>query len=465
MTLSERDGKRCQQADYVQSCLRPAVTSEKLLAHTVYTAAPLSYNRRRPARFVRYEQTWERMSEMSERTTFVRLVTVTTLFIALAVGRPTVTHASAFQAPQVRLVHASPDAPSMDLLVNGTVILSDLEYGSISEYAATSMGTYQVQVVPAGTAGPALIDESLTFGSGESYTIAATDVMTSITPILIEDDNTIPSLGQARVRFMHLSPDAPAVDIAVAGGPVLFANVAFGTVSDYVTVRGGAYDLQVRLAGTMMVVMTLPGVQLASDAVHTVCAIGLVAGNPPLAAVSAVDAGMARLRIVNGSPDAPAIDVWLNGTIVVSNLPFGEASPYVPVAGGEHLFELVASGTTFPVLVSERLTFAPVTAYTIAATDALAAITPVVYLDDNAAPPDGQAKVRLMHLSPDAPAVDVAVSGGPALFDNVAFQDASGYQAVDAGIPLGQPPLEALFSVDARHVFPAYLPAIHGPSS
>ena len=33
--------------------------------------------------------------------------------------------------------------------------------------------------------------------------------------------------GAAQARVVHASPDAPAVDVAVAGGPVLFSNVAF----------------------------------------------------------------------------------------------------------------------------------------------------------------------------------------------------------------------------------------------
>jgi hypothetical protein len=41
----------------------------------------------------------------------------------------------------------------------------------------------------------------------------------------------------AHIRVGHLSPNAPAVDVALAGGDVLFANAAFQDVADYIPVR------------------------------------------------------------------------------------------------------------------------------------------------------------------------------------------------------------------------------------
>ncbi len=51
-------------------------------------------------------------------------------------------------------------------------------------------------------------------------------------------------------------------------------------------------------------------------------------------------------------------------------------------------------------------------------------------MDDNAAPVAGMAKVRFLHASPDAPAVDIAVAGGPVLFPDVAFKEHAGYASV-----------------------------------
>jgi hypothetical protein len=80
------------------------------------------------------------------------------------------------------------------------------------------------------------------------------------------------------------------VDIAVTGGPVLFSNVPFKGTGDYLPVDAGTYDLEVRLAGTETVALSVPGVALEEGKVCTIFAMGLAGGEPALTAVPSVDA-------------------------------------------------------------------------------------------------------------------------------------------------------------------------------
>jgi hypothetical protein len=77
---------------------------------------------------------------------------------------------------------------------------------------------------------------------------------------------------------VHLSPNAPAVDVAVTGGPVLFANKAFKDYSAFTPVDAGTYDLEVRLAGQATVVLPLPGITLQAGKIYTVFARGFAGG-------------------------------------------------------------------------------------------------------------------------------------------------------------------------------------------
>jgi hypothetical protein len=86
---------------------------------------------------------------------------------------------------------------------------------------------------------------------------------------------------------VHASPDAPAVDIAVTGGQVLFPNVSFRTASEYAQVPAGSYNLEVRPAGTPDVALRVPNVTLQAGQNVTVFAAGL-AGDNSLAAVPVV---------------------------------------------------------------------------------------------------------------------------------------------------------------------------------
>ncbi len=179
---------------------------------------------------------------------------------------------------RLRVVHNSPDAPNVDVIVNGGVALSDVPFGAISDYLSVPGGSYNVKVSPAGAAdsGPYVIDADVALTAGTDYTVIASGFLAEIYPAVLVDDNSAPAAGTSRVRFFHGSPDAPAVDIALVDGPVLIAGAPFGANAT-ITVPAGTYDLEVRVAGTTTEVLQLRGLALADGVVYTAYASGLVA--------------------------------------------------------------------------------------------------------------------------------------------------------------------------------------------
>jgi hypothetical protein len=206
----------------------------------------------------------------------------------LVLGFATSALADGHQA-RVRVVHASPDAPAVDVWVNEGIAFSNAPFKGITDYAALDTGTYNVKVVPTGATEPVVIEADLAL-EAKDYTVVAVGLLENIEPLVLVDNNSAPAAGKAHVRFVHASPDAPAVDIAVKDGPVLFANVAFKEIGDYLPVDAGTYDLEVRLAGTDTVALDVPGLALADGTVYTVFAMGLAGGDPTLTAVPSADA-------------------------------------------------------------------------------------------------------------------------------------------------------------------------------
>jgi hypothetical protein len=180
---------------------------------------------------------------------------------------------------RVKVLHASPDAPAVDVWVNGSVVFSNLAFEESSDFAEVPAGTYTVAVSPAGMTEPIVIGPvDLELAAETDYLVVATDMLSMITPVILTADGSTPAEGNAWVRFLHASPDAPAVDIAVAdGGPVLFPNVSFQSFTEYAPVPAGTYDLEARIAGTMDVALSLPGIAVADGGVYTAVATGLVA--------------------------------------------------------------------------------------------------------------------------------------------------------------------------------------------
>ena len=177
----------------------------------------------------------------------------------------------------VNVVHASPDAPAVDVYLDGALALEGLEFGEFSGWVPVPAGDHQVQVTPAGEmADAAVIDAMVTVEAGMAYHVAATGTVAEIAPAIYPVDLSAPADGNARVRVIHTSPDAPAVDVAVAGGDVLIGDLAFPDASDALEVPAGTYDLEVRPAGTEDVALELPGVTLEAGMTYDVFAIGLV---------------------------------------------------------------------------------------------------------------------------------------------------------------------------------------------
>ena len=334
---------------------------------------------------------------------------------------------------RLRVFHGSPDAPNVDVYVDGNLAIPNLGFEEFTSYIPVPAGSYQIQVNAAGQGytGPFVISATLPFAADTDYTIAATDVLTNITPIVLTDDNTQPSMTETTIRFVHASPDAPNVDITDAMGNIIFGNVAFQeTVSG--TVPAGSYDLEVRVAGTSNVALDLPPIDFAGETVYTAWATGQVS-NSTLNAVLTVDAGPINLRVAHLSPDAPAVDVLANGGALFSNASYPAVTDYATVPAQSYFVEVVGAGTTGPAVISGTFTFDPLNDYTVAAVNTLSNIEPLPLVDDNTLPSMTETKVRFVHASPDAPAVDVTLDDGTPVFTNIAFKGVGDYLTLPAG--------------------------------
>ena len=257
----------------------------------------------------------------------------------------------------------------------------------------------------------------------------------------------------ARLRVAHLSPDAPAVDVCVAphgttdficpvlanaGGPL---GLSFGQLTKYIEIAPDQYD--VRLVAPASVdcahglvpdFTALP--ELPEGGRVTIAATGNLehGGNAAFTLRAFIDdaepaAGKAKLRFIHASPGTPAVDVGIGGgvlfTPVFENVEYGAASYIVapPAIGSE--ISARAHGTTEDVLAINPATLPAdgiLTAIAIGEIGNAAAPLDVLLCNDSGPPhmlfteckrvaaPPVRASVRIAHLSPDAPAVDVCLA-------------------------------------------------------
>jgi hypothetical protein len=204
-----------------------------------------------------------------------------------------------FQAggrPRVRALHASPDAPPVDIFVDGSKVIANLSYGQLSSYAELPEGRHNVKVFAAssGGQGKTVIDTDVNLDMGKDYTVAATGTLHDIKPVVMLDSTAAPGRNRAKVRVFHASPDAPPVDVAAPNGPTLFKDVSFGSVTPFEEVDSGKVSLAIRRSGTTQMVMNVPNFNLDGGTLYTFVALGLVQGSPPFMILPIADSGRMR---------------------------------------------------------------------------------------------------------------------------------------------------------------------------
>jgi hypothetical protein len=210
----------------------------------------------------------------------------TALVAALAVPVAADEHDNAM----VRVVHASPDAPNVDVWVDGETVLTDVPFTAVSDYLSVPAGTYNIQVTATGDTTP-VIEADLEFAAGTATTIAAHGLLADITAAVFTDDITIAD-GQAKLRAIHLSPSAPAdVDIAVTGGDVVVPGLAYPEASGYLTLDAGDYPLEIRAAGDTAAALQFD-VTLEANTNYTAFAMDAEDGVQVIAAVDATATAM-----------------------------------------------------------------------------------------------------------------------------------------------------------------------------
>lgn len=176
----------------------------------------------------------------------------------------------------VLVAHASPDAPGVDLLVDGSKQNSAaLNFPNNTGYLKVESGARNIKVNVSGTS-TTVINADLILDANKNYSVFAVDSVSKISAVVVADDLTAPASGKAHVRFIHLSPNAPAVDVALDGGAVVFGNKAFKESTAFTPLDAGSYDLEVREAGTSTVALDLDPITLQAGKIYTVFAKGFL---------------------------------------------------------------------------------------------------------------------------------------------------------------------------------------------
>jgi hypothetical protein len=385
---------------------------------------------------------------------WLRVLTIAWLLLGLAgwslLAQPAAAQDEAEPDASVRFVHASPGAPNVDFLVDGQAVAKNIAFGQAADYVALPGGDHKVQVVPAGqTAESAVIDTDLNVDSGEAYIFLAMGRLNDIEGKVFEVELGDLDEGKSRVRVIHASPDAGTIDVAVTGGDTLFDDVDSGDASDYTDLDAGTYSLDIKDQDDR-VLLNAPDIGIDGGNAYDIVVLGLIEDQTltllplvtrvtePCGSVLGREGGVddACLRLVHAVAGGPEIDVYVNGAPVVQNLAFGTATEFAVIPGGsDRKIEITAAGTPpgDQDIVDMEQDLDGGTAYQIVAMGDPDDVSGEVMRLDLSPLPSNQARVRVVHASPDAGDVDIVLTPDQKLFEDVSFKDRPPYKILDAG--------------------------------
>jgi len=178
----------------------------------------------------------------------------------------------------VSLFHTSPDAPNLDILVDDEKINTvPFEYGKNTGYVQFSSGNRNLKLRPYG-GGTVAIDQIITLEPDEDFSVFVVDEYGKASVMTLWDNPPEPAAGNARIRFINLSPDSEPLQLKIKDAALpLTVGQSFKDVSEFLNVEAKTQNFQITSGGN--VVLEIPDSELQNGYYYTIYVIGYV--TPP----------------------------------------------------------------------------------------------------------------------------------------------------------------------------------------
>ena len=124
-------------------------------------------------------------------------------------------------------------------------------------------------------------------------------------------------------------------------------------------------------------------------------------------AATIIDNKLAQFKAINASSVASALNVFVDGSLTLANIPYTGFSNYVAQIAGKRTMTVEASATPGATLLTTSPTLTAATDTSIALYGSAGALGALVLADANVSTLTATAQVRFVNVSPDLPSLDV----------------------------------------------------------
>lgn len=384
---------------------------------------------------------------------------------------------------RLQVIHnaADPAASSVDIYVNGGLLLDNFNFRQATPFIDVNSGqTLNIGIAPgtSTSANDTLVNIPVVLSEGETYVAVANGVLNpasfSANPegintafqLLLFSGMQETGLNGTNVDLavLHGATDAPAVDVFARNVAQLIDSITYTELNGYITVPAADYMLDITPSGGSPILASyLAPLSGLSGGAAVVFASGFL--NPSLnqngeafglfaaladgTVIELNDTSNSRLQVIHNSADPAAnqVDVYVNGALLLNDFTFRTATPFIDVPSNVTINIGIAPGTSTSVndtLVNIPVVLANGGTYLAIASGVLSpasfAVNPdgrptgfQLLLQDmmRESAEDGiNVDFRVVHGSTDAPTVDVVAVGAGVIVNNAAYTDITGYITV-----------------------------------
>lgn len=191
-----------------------------------------------------------------------------------------------------RFVQASTAVPTnVDLELDGKNVQTAIGFGQTASYHSSTSGSHKFALFATGTTTNPYVSSSVSI-KGDT-TLIAENPFASISLAPYTDDNTAPTTGNVKLRFIQAAPTVAAsgqgIDIyvvptgqGIAGSNPQISSLVYPNASNYLSLSAQSYDVAVTVRGTQSIISNLTGTYpLTSGQIRTLVILDLPTGGGP----------------------------------------------------------------------------------------------------------------------------------------------------------------------------------------
>lgn len=240
----------------------------------------------------------------------------------------------------VRVVHAAPDTPTIDVFIELLGIAFDLEFSRFTDPSGITAGDYELRVVPSGSPAntPALVTSPFSIQGGQTLVVLVTGTPDALAVSIFNESNRALSSQESRINVVHAVPRG-ADFILQRDGINLTSNLSFGQSSPELILTSGQTSLRFQSGTTTL--LDFP-VELRGRRNYTYILVGRPDDLTTLSVIEfeTTAPGLTGVRVINASEQIGPIDVYVGERLIAGQLTYLSGS----------LEEMIESNT-YPVRV------------------------------------------------------------------------------------------------------------------